>query len=67
MDAMNEKAPVEAGEQFVSMRTGVSVWVVRARRLRGGSSGWSAEVLDGMDRKWLTCSKNGIRGYRRKP
>lgn len=64
---MSEKAPVEAGERFVSMRTGNVVLVVRVRRPRGTSSEWAAEVLDGLERKWLTCSKDGIRGYRRKP
>jgi hypothetical protein len=62
---MNDKAPVEKGERFESIRTDEPVVVVRAQYF-GTVLGWSAQVEthDGV-MKWLTCSKDGIKGYRR--
>lgn len=65
---MIEKAPVEVGERFVSMRTGKEVVVINTMHLSGTSSGWNAQVETRPGWcKWMTCSKDGIRGYRRKP
>jgi hypothetical protein len=64
---MTEKAPVEKGQRFVSMRTGKEAVVERAAH-HGTVLGWSALVLiDDTVRTWLTCSKDGIKGYRRMP
>ena len=63
---MTDKAPVEVGEQFVSMRTGKEV-VVERTAYHGTVLGWHVLVkIDDTVLTWLTCSKDGNKGYRRK-
>lgn len=64
---MTEKAPVEKGGRFVSMRTGKEAVVESMSHGSGVYGRWAALVkIDGTVLTWLTCSKDGIRGYRRK-
>ena len=64
---MTDKAPVEAGERFVSRRTGRIAVVESVSRLRGQSSEWRAQVvINGTIRTILVCSRDGIKGHVRK-
>lgn len=64
---MSEKAPVEVGERFVSLRTGRESVVERTSRGAGADGRWAALVkINDTVLTWLTCSKDGIKGYRRK-
>lgn len=62
---MNEKAPVKAGDRFVSTQTGKEAVVERTAHY-GTALGWAACVRIEGALTWLTCSKDGIKGYRRK-
>lgn len=63
---MTEKAPAEKGDRFVSLSTGSEVEIECMSHGVGADKTWVARVnLDGVQ-TWLTCSKDGIKGYRRK-
>lgn len=63
---MTEKAPVEVGERFVSMRTREGGEVIEVAQWDRNL--WGARLrMDGRRVRWVTCSKDGIKGYRRKP
>jgi hypothetical protein len=62
---MTGKAPVEKGERFVSMRTGEGAEVLEATQF--DRHVWGARLrMDGGRVRWVTCSKDGVKGYRRK-
>jgi hypothetical protein len=63
---MTDRAPVKVGERFVRMRTGEGGEVIKVKQWDRYL--WGARLrMDGYRVRRVTCSKDGINGYRRKP